>query len=194
MIPSAHLQAGLHVLGLRGETALYAISGNCMAPILREGDSLLIKYGNENIRVGDVVVFGSPGDLCVHRVVCAGSREDLDTFIVKGDLYTNVGPPISRDEILGKVIEVHGSNGHIRFESAFGRSVNHLLWLRSYVSVRRLQADTVLWKATNVIFLLRARFFPRQCSISLLPIRAMCWFKKVWTDTARSHPGSKGEG
>jgi len=192
MIPSAHLQAALHVLGLRGETALYAISGNCMAPLLREGDSLLIRYGNDDIRVGDVVVFGSPGDLCVHRVVSVGSREGLETFIVKGDLCADVRPPISRDEILGKVIEVHGSNGHIRFESPFWRSVNHLLWLRSHVSVRRLQSDTVLWKATNAIVLLRARFFPGQCSISLLPIRAMCWFKKVWPDTARSHPGSKG--
>jgi hypothetical protein len=162
--------------------------------MLREGDAVLVKYGNEDVRVGDVVVFGSPGDLRIHRLVSVGSREGLETFIVKGDLCADARPPISRHDILGKVTEVHGANGRIRFESPFWRSVNHLLWLRSYVSVRRLQSDTVLWKATNAIFLLRARLFPRRYSISLLPIRAICWFKKVWPDTVRSYPGSKREG
>ena len=194
MIPTAHLQAALHVMGLRGETTLCAISGNCMAPVLREGDALLIEYGNEAIDAGDVVVFGSPGDLRVHRVVSVGGRAGGDSFVVKGDLCADALPPISRDQILGKVIEAHGSNGHICFESAFWRSVNHLLWLRAYVSVRRLQADSVFWKAANATFLLRARCFPRQDAISLLPIRAMCGFYKLWAGTAPSHLERKTEG
>ena len=194
MIPTSHLQAALHVLGASGETTLCPISGNCMAPLLRAGDNVLIRYGNSDIRVGDVVVFGSPGGPSVHRVVRAGSREGTSTFIVKGDMCTDVLPPVSRDQILGKVIEAHGSNGRIRFGSAFWRAVNYLLWLRSYVWEWRLQAGPVTWMALNAVFLLRARLLPRKCSISLLPITAMCGFNKVWTDMTPGRLGTKGEG
>ena len=194
MIPAAHLQAAVHVLGARGETTLCPISGNCMTPLLRDGDDLLIQYGNSDIRVGDIVVFGSPGDLCVHRVVRVGSGEAVGTFVVKGDLRTNVLTTISRDEILGKVIEAHGSNGQLRLRSAIWRRLNHLLWLRSYVRVWHYQAGPVLWIALNLIFLLRTRLLPRKLSISLLPIRAMCGLNKLWTELTLSRLGTKAEG
>ena len=193
MMPSAHLQAAVNVMGLRGETILCPISGNCMAPMLREGDSLRIKFGNEDISAGDIVVFGSPGDLRVQRVVCVGNREGMDTFIVKGDLRGVAHPPIPRACILGKVVEAYGTNGHIRFESAFSGSLNYLFWLRSYVSVRRLESDSVFWKAANAIVLLRARLFPRRYSISLLPMKLMCWFGKERPDVTRGH-GNKEAG
>ena len=194
MMPRDHLQAAAHVMGLKGETILCPMSGNCMAPMLREGDSLLVKFGNEDIRPGDIVVVGSPGDLRVQRVVSASGREGTATFILKGDLRGVVHPPIPRDRILGQVIEAHGSNGHVRFESAFWRSLNYLLWLRSYVSVRRLQADTVFWRGTNSILALRARFFPRRYSISLLPMKLMCWFGKLRSDVTRGRQSRKSGG
>ena len=194
MIPTSHLRAALQILRASGETTLCPISGDCMAPLLRAGDSVLIQYGNRDIRRGDVVVFGSPGDLCIHRVVAAGSKEGTGTFIVKGDMSADVLPPVSRDQILGKVIEARGSNGHIRFQSAFWRAVNYFLWLRSYVWVRRLQTVPVSRTALNALILLRARLLPRQWSISLLPIRAVCGINKAWTGWAPSRLGTKGEG
>ena len=165
-----------------------------MAPMLREGDSVLIRYENEDIRVGDIIVFGSPKDFCIHRVVCVRNNDGMDTFTVKGDLSNDVHPPISRDQILGKVIEVHGLNGHIRFDSTFWRGLNYLLWLRSYISLGRRQTDSVFWKATNAIFLFWTKFFPRQGSISLLLIRVICWLNRVWPDMTRFQPGKRTEG
>lgn len=193
MIPAEHLQAMLHVLGRSGETAVSAISGNCMAPLLRDGDSLWIRYGNRDIRRGDVVVFGSPGDLNVHRVVGVSSGGGTDMFIVKGDLGAGQAR-IARDQIVGKVIEAHGSNGHIRFESALWRGINHLLWLRSYVLVRRHQSGSVFWRAANAILRLQARLLPRQWSISLAPIQAMCWLNRMWPGRGNHHPERKSEG
>jgi len=165
-----------------------------MAPMLREGDSVLIKYENEDIRVGDIIVFGSPKDFCIHRVVCVRNNDGMDTFTVKGDLSNDVHPPISRDQILGKVIEVHGLNGHIRFDSTFWRGLNYLLWLRSYISLGRRQTDSVFWKATNAIFLFWTKFFPRQGSISLILIIVICWLNRVWPDMTHFQPRKRTEG
>jgi len=178
VIPTAHLEAALAMLGLTGETTRCALSGNCMAPTLREGDTLLIRLGSRDIRVGDIVVFGSPGEFRVHRVVRMWREDSVDLVCVAADLGAALQQPLRRDQILGKVIEARGSNGRIRFDALQWRIPNRLLALRSYVSMRRHRADTTVWRVVNAIFLQRHRLFPRHGSISLMPVRLMVWFNR----------------
>jgi hypothetical protein len=195
MIPDSHLQAALAMFGLTGETTRCTLSGDCMAPTLRAGDTLLIKLGSRDIRVGDIVVFGSCGDLRVHRVVRIWSQGGADVVSVATDLEGELQPALLGDEILGRVIEACGANGRIRFDSFLWRSLNRLLSLRSDVSLRRREAKTVRWRMVNAIFKLRDRVLPRRYSISLLPIRLLLWINgKARTARLRFRPGRAAEG
>jgi hypothetical protein len=193
MIPEAHLQSALSLLGRSGEVIRCPIAGDCMAPLLQEGDVLLIQCGNDDIGAGDVVVYGSPGDWWVHRVAGVSSQGG-DHFVLQGDQHSYAHVPVPRESILGRVIEVRGANGRMRLTSGLWRGVNRLLWLRSYVSVRRYRPDSPLWKAVAIVYLLRARFLPRGWSISLLPFRVLCGLNRVWVRARGRYVGGKGEG
>ena len=110
MIPETYLNAVFNIWAERGEKTTCSISGNCMSPIIREGDSLVIEHGNQDIRVGDVVVYGSPGKFYAHRIVRIKDKGERKSFLLKGDRGNAFDEPISGDQILGKVIEVRGPN------------------------------------------------------------------------------------
>jgi hypothetical protein len=179
-------------MGQSGETILCPISGDCMAPLLRDGDELLIELGNTDIRPGDVVVFGQPGELRVQRLVSAASGDGGRSFILKADRSSASRPPVGRDQILGKVVEARGSSGHMRLDRALWTGVNRLVWLRSYISIRCLQADGLAWRAVSGAYRLRARFIPVRSSISLLPVRALCRLNGLRTPKAPDHLEMKG--
>jgi hypothetical protein len=155
-----------------------------MAPVLREGDSVLIQYGNDGVVVGDVVVLQDGDAFVVQRVLRVDRRDGRDQFLVKADQYTSFHAPVARGQILGRVIEIRGSNGRIRLDSALWRTLNYVLALRSYVSGRRRASATPFWNAVNGLFRLRSKVVPAGLSISLLPCRLVC---RAHTMQSHSH-------
>jgi signal peptidase len=85
---------------LRTNKFLVTVTSNSMEPTLKKGDIAIIK-NVEDIRVGDIIVFESRGDLYIHRVVGI----DQEYYITKGDAYSypDLGK-INRERILGKVV------------------------------------------------------------------------------------------
>lgn len=164
MIPETYLNSVFNIWAERGEKTTCSISGNCMSPIIREGDSLVIEHGNQNFRVGDVVVYGSPGKFYAHRIIRIKDRGGKKSFILKGDRGNAFDEPISGDQILGKVIEVRGSNGHICFNSIFWKCLNYILSIRSYISARRHNANSAFWMVVNSLFFLRSKILPSRYS------------------------------
>jgi signal peptidase I len=76
----------------------FEVYGNCMAPLLRKGD--FVKAGAiDDLRIGDIVIVsGSPH--LVHRVV----RVDKENRVItKGDMNLTFDPPLTRDNLAGKV-------------------------------------------------------------------------------------------
>lgn len=150
MISDAHFQTVLNIWGEIRKQTVCSVSGNCMSPVIREGDSLIIEHGNQDIHMGDVVVFGSPGQFFVQRVVHTENRGGREFLLLKGDKSPAFEQPISRDRVIGKVIEARGSNGHLPFNSFSWKCLSYILAIRSFNSGKRLSANTssgpILWK------------------------------------------------
>lgn len=181
MIPKTYLHAVLDIWSESGEETTCRIAGNCMAPMIREGDSLTIEHGIQDIHVGDVVIFGNPGNICVNRVVHVEFKNGSRSYILKGDRNAGFHQPISRRQILGKVIQVSGSNGHLRLNSTFWKSVNYLLSIGPYISGRHLMADSPFWKAVRYLFVLRSKILPQRFSIQLVLWRGIFLVYRIWS-------------
>lgn len=164
MISETYLSAVFNLRAEIGEKTTCSISGNCMSPMIREGDSLVIEHGNQDFRVGDVVVYGSPGKFYAHRIVRIKDRGERRSFLLKGDRGNTFDDPITGDQILGKVIEVRGSNGHICFNSFFWKYLNYILSICSYIYGRRHNADSTFWKLINLLFFLKSKILPIRYS------------------------------
>ena len=93
--------------------------GPSMNPIFKAGDRLhVISYNQEEIRVGDVIVFISPedGSKVVHRIVSI----DSDGIKTRGDNCDQLDPWLLRpDQILGRVVS--GQRGNKQFRVFGGR-------------------------------------------------------------------------
>jgi len=151
MIPEAHFQTVLNIWNEQGESSTCSIEGNCMSPMIREGDSLVIKHGSEHIRAGDIVVFASSGRNLVCRVVRMSAGNGTPEYLVKADqeLHAQLLP---RDRIVGKVTEIAGSNGRLCLNSPFWKSINRLLAWRSYFAFRRAKSESVLWRELSTVY------------------------------------------
>lgn len=163
-----------------------------MAPMIREGDSLIIEHGSQDIHVGDVVVFGTPGNIYVNRVVRIEHKSGSESYLLKGDQSFTFPQSVSRDQILGKVVEVSGSNGHIYLNSTFWKTMNHILSIRSYISGRHLIPDSPFWKVIHCLFVLRSKIFSQRFSINLLLWRGIRLFYRIWSDIKILAPGKTG--
>ena len=174
MIADAHLNGALALWHENAESTVCTLEGNCMAPLLNDGDSILIRHGGYRLRVGDVVVAGAPGEFRVRRVLGIRGRGAARKFLLKSDQEASFWPDVPPHRILGKVVEVRGPQGSLRLDSFGCRVLNRALALRSHVSGRRVTADTLFWKGVNILFAARERLVPTRRSISLLPLRALC--------------------
>jgi len=180
MIPENRLKTVLDIWSERGEKTTCSITGNCMSPIIREGDSLIIEHGNRDIRVGDVVVYRTPDKFYTHRVISIERKDGKELFLLKGDRSPVFDKSVSRDLILGKVIEVRGSNGRIHFNSIFWKYLNYVLAIRSYIAGRCFSADSAFWKGMRILLSLRSKVLPRRYPVGPLLWRLTGMAYRVW--------------
>ena len=175
-----HLQTVLDIWGDKAEQSICSISGNCMAPLIREGDLLVIKHGNQDIHIGDVVVYGEPGNFYVHRLIHVQPNNGTTFYFFKPDHRSSVKRNISADKIMGKVIEVRGANRKLDFNSLFWKYANPFLATVLYVHWRSYSRDTLYWKYINTLFLIVHRMKPKRYSISLNVLKVICLANKMW--------------
>jgi hypothetical protein len=168
MIPASHLKELLGIWSERGERSVCALEGNCMSPTLRDGNRLVLKHGNQNLRRGDVVVFGTPGSFLVHRVVKTENRNGKRHFLLKADRSPALHAPLTEEAILAKVLEVHGPDRHLHLDSRFWRCVNYLMAVRSYVQGRCSEGGGAAWKCLNGLLVHSARLLPARLRPGLL--------------------------
>jgi hypothetical protein len=157
-----YLQPVLELWGEGQEQSRCKITGNCMAPLIQDGDVLGIRHGNSDIHTGDVVVYGEPGNFYVHRVIKVHMNNGDRTYMLKPDNYFTVRQSIQVDKIIGKVEEVSGSSGHLYFGSWFWRCVNPLLGFTFYSCWRSAGRDTLYWRSVNNTIQLWRKFKPER--------------------------------
>ena len=85
-------------------SARIRVQGSSMLPSLRPGDEVELRSAAlHTLEIGDVVAFRRTDRLFVHRVIERNSQRQL---VTRGDALPQVDPPISQQELLGKVSAV----------------------------------------------------------------------------------------
>ena len=180
MVPETYVKAVLDIWSECREKTSHTVEGNCMSPLIREGDSIVIEHGRQDIKVGDVVVARISSRYNVQRVLRREVKDGSETYLLKGDQSALFHESVSRSDIVGKVVEVSGSNGQLSLDSLFWKGAGSILLMRSVISVRRVKADSLLWKGVNGLYTIRAALFPGKHSLSLFPFRCICFFSGKW--------------
>jgi hypothetical protein len=106
-----HLAA--EFLRLTGRARL-RLTGTSMLPAARPGDVLSIcMSGASHALPGDIVLFARNGRLVAHRVVERVISQDRPFWITRGDRLRHNDPPVSRDELLGRITAIQRGNRRI---------------------------------------------------------------------------------
>ena len=87
----------------------FEVQTGSMADTINPGDWIVVK-NEKDIKLDDIVTYSQDGDFITHRVV----ETYNDTFVTKGDANNSKDDPISRTQIVGKVIKILPGFGIIR--------------------------------------------------------------------------------
>ena len=114
---------------------MYKIGSGSMNPYLKINDLIIIKE-SDNYLVGDVITYEYMGEYITHRII----KIDSDEILTKGDANNIEDDPITREQIIGKLIF------RLRFISFIG-----YLFLKP-----------VTWLLLLIIGLLMTHFLPNK--------------------------------
>ncbi len=82
----------------------FAATGWSMLPAVWPGDTLVVdRVGQDQVRIGDVVLVGREGKLCAHRIVGTAGDGDNPQWITQGDALPKPDRPVAGNELLGRV-------------------------------------------------------------------------------------------
>ena len=182
-VSEARLQAVLDIWHEKGEKTICTITGDCMSPVILDGDTLIIEHGNQNIGRGDVVVIGTPGSFFVNRVVQIKNRDKQNVLVLKADRHAEFKKLVSKKDILGKVVAVRGAKGSLDFNSALWKCLNSILAKRSYASGTYRLVDTPFWQGLHFLATLRSRLFLNRLLNDLILWKAVCSACRLWDQT-----------
>ena len=95
-----------------GAEAWIEATGRSMLPLIRPGDRLLVGFGEQEARLGDVIIFRHGGQVVAHRVVGGRRRDGVRRLIAKGDNEPLATEDVAPSELLGVVRAIdRGSRG-----------------------------------------------------------------------------------
>ena len=141
-----------------------AISGNSMAPLICDGDTVVVEHGDGQPRIGDVIVVKRDGAVVAHRLIHFETKEGDERFLTQGDSCSGIDPPVRRDQILGKVVEVRSTDRRLRLDSRWWRGPSFLIARLFYLSGRRKEDAGGLGLPARLLFAVRRRALPSEIS------------------------------
>ena len=109
----------------RGTTGWVKVLGNSMRPLLKAGDEILVTLCNaEEIREGDLAVFGEFGRLTAHRIMKRVDSPQGTIFLEKGDgnLWASFVAP---ERLQGRVQGVSRKGKRLYFQEPGWQRWNH---------------------------------------------------------------------
>lgn len=89
--------------------SVFEVQTGSMGEIIEPGDWIVVKY-EKNIKLNDIVTFEHKGEYITHRVIEAYNG----TYVTKGDANTAKDAPISKEQIVGKVVKIIPNFGILR--------------------------------------------------------------------------------
>lgn len=87
---------------------IFEIASGSMEPTLKINDVVIIKVSKNNIKENDVIAYIDSNDAVItHRVL----RVDGDNLVVKGDANNTTDSPITRSQVIGKMVKAYPKLG-----------------------------------------------------------------------------------
>ncbi len=122
-----------------GTSVRFRARGASMSPLVRDGDTVLVRPLAEGaLRVGDVVILcDTPDHLVVHRVVRRHSGPGGVTFTIQGDQGVRPDGTFEATQVWGRVVAVEREGMHVDLDRPVMRLLGRLAVLRSRWNVGR---------------------------------------------------------
>ena len=99
----------LTLLILTGNLVIAVVEGTSMEPLFQTGDVVfVIKVKPSDIKPGDIIVYEKPnGAYIIQRVTKIVNENSEIVIITKGDNNKYYDPPISANQVVGKVLSIY---------------------------------------------------------------------------------------
>ncbi|MCD6428184.1 MAG: signal peptidase I [Desulfurococcales archaeon] len=100
----------LIVLSLTNQVFLAVVEGRSMEPLLQTGDIVIVhRVSVSDLKLNDIVVYEkNDGSLVIHRIICIRNSSNYVIIITKGDNNMFPDPPITANQVIGKVLGIDG--------------------------------------------------------------------------------------
>lgn len=85
----------------------FEVASGSMEPTLKINDVILVHIGNEDLEKDDIITFKSEDAIITHRVLFI----EGNIITVKGDNNNVVDAPITKDQVIGKVVKIYSKLG-----------------------------------------------------------------------------------
>ena len=85
----------------------FEVASGSMEPTLQINDVILVKVTNEDLKEGDIIAFNGEDAVITHRILFING----DVITVKGDNNDVVDKPISKEQVIGKVVKIYPELG-----------------------------------------------------------------------------------
>lgn len=88
-------------------TARMRACGTSMLPSIEPGDILIVEKASlSSLTPNHVIVFQWRDRVLAHRVITVDAGPGTPAMTTRGDNHTHVDPPVTDDELIGRVVEV----------------------------------------------------------------------------------------
>jgi signal peptidase len=109
------------------------LSGHSMTPLIKNGDWLILKHNNNNIRVGSIIAYRRERKIVVHRVIKIQNNSDNNYFITKGDFNLHIDSAVEMKSVIGKVIAVKKNKQFFSIDTKFWNIVGYFIAINSFL-------------------------------------------------------------
>lgn len=135
-----------------GRALRFRANGSSMAPLVRDGDVVLVRpVGPRLVRTGDVVLCipgAGPSGVLVHRVIGTDASRERCRFTIQGDAVPQPDGTIPAAQVYGRVVTIERGGVPIELDRPVMRLLGWLAVLRSRWNLAR---GGRLWRARRLI-------------------------------------------
>lgn len=141
---------------------IFEVQTGSMSDAINAGDWIIVKE-DSNIKLNDIVTFEHKGEYITHRVI----ESYNGTFVTKGDANTAKDSPISKDQIVGKVVKVLPHFGILR-KTIFNPIVLIALIITCYLigTVFKKQTEEELAKEKKMVEKIKKTLKPKKNNVN----------------------------
>ena len=82
--------------------SIFSTATGSMSTTIEKGDIVIVKIGEEILKEKDIITYKKDNAIITHRII----KIDGDSIIAKGDNNNTEDVPITKDDVIGKVVHI----------------------------------------------------------------------------------------